>query len=92
LLLPKKSEIKNDLLNENSFYQIINRKGWISNSTYRRKSINMIVEGSVLNRKGEEFLGKIEDITPEIIKNENSEYKIHRYGYGYPLNIRILKT
>lgn len=88
LLLPRKNEIEGGLLNEDSYYQIINRRGWISNSTFRRKSINMIIEGSVLSRNGKNVLGKIEDVTPEIISKENPNYKIHRYGYSYSINIK----
>ncbi|MBA7525404.1 hypothetical protein ES705_17555 [subsurface metagenome] len=89
LYLPKKSEIERSLLDENSYYQLINRKGWISDFTYHRKSINMIAEGSVLQQDGQILLGKIEDVTPEILNKKNPNYKIHRYGYCYPINLKI---
>ena len=87
LFLPNRSDIENRLIDNNSYYQIINRKGWISNSTYRRKSINMVVEGSVLNKNGPQIMGIIEEVTPEILKEE-SDYKIHRYGYSYPIYLK----
>ena len=89
LYLPKKSEIERSLLDASSYYQLINRRGWISNFTYYRKSINMITEGSVLQRDGQKLLGKIEDVTPEILMKKNPYYKIHRYGYCYPINLKI---
>jgi CRISPR-associated protein Csm4 len=90
LFLPREQEIKQGLINSESYYEIVNRRGWISNFSYLRKSIKMLSEGSVLHRvrEGEEdshIYGKIENITPEILKNENPDYKIHRYGYGYPI-------
>ncbi len=89
LYLPTTSEIENNLLDENSYYQLINRKGWISDFTYHRKSINMIVEGSVLQINRQKIFGKIEDVTPEILKEKDPNYKIHRYGYCYPMNLKI---
>ncbi|MBD3215091.1 MAG: type III-A CRISPR-associated RAMP protein Csm4 [Candidatus Lokiarchaeota archaeon] len=88
LFLPSDTDIKNGLLDPPSFYQIINRKGWISNSTYRRKSVFMISEGSVFNKNGHPISGRVIELTPEILKNSDSGYKIHRYGLLYPILIK----
>jgi len=89
LLLPKEEEIRGGIIKKDSYYEIINRRGWITNFSYLRKSINMISEGSVLHtikfENNKSTYGKIENITPKILKNEKPNYKIHRYGYGYPI-------
>ncbi|MBA7539429.1 CRISPR system Cms protein Csm4 [subsurface metagenome] len=89
LYLPKESEINAGIIDQNSFYQVINRRGWISGSSFLRKSINMLIEGSILNGSGKSNLGKLENLTPKILKNTNPNYTIHRYGYCYPINFKI---
>lgn len=88
LTLPQENDIQNNLMDNNSYYQLINRKGWISDTTYLRKSINLLREGSVLKGNGKEFIGKIIELTPKIMQNRFPEYKIHRYGYSYHLKIK----
>ncbi len=89
LTLPKESDVKSGLLGENTYYQLITRKGWISGTPYLKKAVNMLAEGSVLRRNGQDIIGKIVDITPEILQSKSPEYKIHRYGYSYHLSAKI---
>ncbi|TXT61147.1 MAG: putative RAMP superfamily DNA repair protein [Promethearchaeota archaeon] len=88
LFLPKEEEINNNLIGDNNYYSIINRKGWISGTSYRRRNINMITEGSVLNTVNSKIYGRIEEITPNILKTKHPDYKIHRFGYSYSINLK----
>jgi CRISPR-associated protein Csm4 len=76
LYCPKEDELKDLDLNK-SYYDIIERKGYIFSpfcKSYRKKSIRMFVEGSIfLSCK----TGKIVDITPETFK----KHKVYRYGF-----------
>ncbi len=85
LYIPTENEIKHRVLDNNSFYQLTRRTGWISQKTYFRKAINLIIEGSVFKKLNGSIMGKMVDLTPEILSREDPTFKCHRYGYAYLL-------
>ncbi|MHA1274517.1 MAG: type III-A CRISPR-associated RAMP protein Csm4, partial [Promethearchaeota archaeon] len=78
LYIPTKNELQNKVIDHNSYYQLIKRTGWISQKTYFRKSINLILEGSVLNKLNGNIMGKMVDVTPEILSKEDPTFKCYR--------------
>ncbi|MCU7517953.1 MAG: type III-A CRISPR-associated RAMP protein Csm4 [Ignavibacteria bacterium] len=52
--LPASEELK-DFLPERSFYEIKARGGWISNSSYKRRTFRMFTEGSVLSFRNKNY-------------------------------------
>jgi CRISPR-associated protein Csm4 len=72
-----KEEVPANIL-ENSTYALIKRGGYISNGadentlSYRKKSIYMMTEGSVLEgTTANNFIGKLLDLRPEIMGNSH---------------------
>ncbi|MCM8822702.1 MAG: type III-A CRISPR-associated RAMP protein Csm4 [Candidatus Omnitrophica bacterium] len=66
---------------KDGFYQIIERKGYIYSPyarNYRRKSVRMVEEGSVVPGN---VVGCLVDITPEIF----DQHKVYRYGFALSL-------
>ncbi|MHA1282315.1 MAG: type III-A CRISPR-associated RAMP protein Csm4 [Promethearchaeota archaeon] len=85
---PAKKNIKN-IFSGDVFYELIQRGGWISGTSYMKKSIKMLSEGSILkNGDNRRVYGRIADLTPQILE-KGSVIKVYRYGYGYPILIKI---
>jgi len=84
LYYPKEGEL---LDVEDSYYEIIERKGYIYSpyvQSLRRKSVRMFKEGSVFKTVK---TGKIADVTPETFKI----HRIYRYGlcFGLPCKRKV---
>lgn len=83
------------LTSDRPAYEIITRRGWIGSregSTYRRKTIWMLGEGSVFSGTGRPRPGTLVDLTPEIwrgpIVPESKKHRVYRYGYAFPVGFR----
>jgi len=86
LTYPQKNELKPV---KEGFFELITRRGWIyslEERNLRRKTIRMLSEGSVFMGK---VVGKIEDVTPDVMKKEES-HSVYRYGYSFsvPFTVR----
>ncbi|MCF8229528.1 MAG: type III-A CRISPR-associated RAMP protein Csm4 [Bacteroidales bacterium] len=90
LYLPKQEEIKESTLNKSS-YQLLKRGGYISNAedlqfvTFRKKSIYMFAEGSVIGTKN--IKGNIADLKPETVQGLN--HPVYRDGQALAIPIRL---
>ena len=84
LYYPKEDEI---IKFENSFYEIIERKGYIFSpycKSLRRKSVRMFAEGSVLFTNSE-MKGTLANVTPEIF----DKHTVYRYGFCFALPCKL---
>lgn len=77
---------------QNSFYQIINRRGFnYSNDQgwqifVKKKPVGMILAGSLLI---ENIKGRLIDVTPELENKENEPpHKLYRYGFAFLAEIK----
>ncbi len=84
LFCPNREEQKhnNNWFNSDSQYTLIHRKGWIYNSSLRRKSICMFAEGSEFKQpsSGEGLKGGMVDVTPDL---SGLNHKVFRDGRGF---------
>lgn len=87
LFLPSRKEIQNGLLDgEDVSYEIDKRGGWIYSDfakSQRKRTVRMFQEGSVFKNIGQEFYGKIIDVTPESFKY----HPILKNGLAFKVNI-----
>lgn len=82
------SPITQDFL-ENAAYEIQERGGWIGDVNLRRKMVRMFTEGSVFSEQPQ---GKLVDVTPPQLINDDGTYKFHpvyRSGISLTLPIKI---
>ncbi len=92
LFLPEKREQLESILDNNTAYSFKKRGGWVSTSPYntiRKNRINMFEEGSVFKMeiKQPEMLGRIADLTPEILEKKN--HKIWRNGKSIFVPVKL---
>jgi len=83
LYYPLKAEIRSV---KGGWYELIKRGGWIysvESRTLRRKSIRMLLEGSVLPEIGNK--GELKDVTPDILKT----HKVYRYGIPFKIPVEV---
>ncbi|NSW93322.1 MAG: type III-A CRISPR-associated RAMP protein Csm4 [Bacteroidales bacterium] len=68
-----------DMIGEHTSYDIMRRGGWISEpyNTLRKRTVHMLVPGSVLRINGKEYLvkGKVTDLKPLNIQTHNAIYR-----------------
>lgn len=77
---------------QNSSYEIQERGGWFSNRNVRRQMVRMFTEGSVFSIKPEKLGGKLANITPSELIDQDGTYKIHpvyRSGISLSLPIKV---
>lgn len=87
LYWPTQSEVAMGVL-EGADYQLINRRGWMASPdamNLRRKSVRMLVEGSVLPQKPD---GALVDVQPDNPPTR-LPHDVWRYGLGFPIACRI---
>lgn len=74
---------------EGAAYDIQERGGWIANVNLRRKMVRMFSEGSVFKEQPQ---GKLVDVTPVQLVDDEGKYKFHpiyRSGISLSLSINI---
>lgn len=73
----------------NTSYELLRRGGWISSSPSgsqrRRKSVQMLAEGSVFPDKP---MGKLAEVTPDGFKDKRNGHKVYRSGISLSLPIK----
>ncbi|MGE5341732.1 MAG: type III-A CRISPR-associated RAMP protein Csm4 [Candidatus Omnitrophota bacterium] len=80
---PLKEEIDNHLL-QNSSYDIIKRRGWVTMPGYqtlRKKSLNMFIEGSIFLNLNRADYGDIPVVGEK--KEGLLDFNLYRYGKGF---------
>lgn len=87
LYSPKKEEVEH-ILSEESFYEFETRKGWVSNNTLNRKSVRMLVEGSVIKTKNASAPeGELKVVLSQDDYPSELNYNIYRYGKALTIPI-----
>lgn len=80
MFYPRKEEITGI----EGYFEIVERGGWVyslEEKYKRRKFIRMFAEGSVFNRK----------ITGKLVKVAEGKHDVYRFGYAFPLPIKVIK-
>ncbi|AVH61970.1 type III-A CRISPR-associated RAMP protein Csm4 [Nostoc sp. 'Peltigera membranacea cyanobiont' N6] len=73
--------------NSHSNYEVQERGGWFSDGNIRRQMVRMFVEGSVFPIEPQ---GKLANVTPSELINEDGSYKTHAiYRSGIALSLPI---
>lgn len=83
---PTKKEVEEGLV-ERSKYKLIKRSGWISSpsvGSLRKKSVRMMVEGSILPANGRPFKGSLVDVTPE----KMTAHEVYRNGLAFEVSAK----
>ncbi len=78
---PSQEEANAALKGEGIYYELLMRRGWLTSPegpTYRRKSVRMLAEGSVIGATGRETPGWLADVTPGAFP----DHPVYRYGYA----------
>jgi len=87
-LYPKREEIP-DLVGEEARYRWITRRGWIGSmaaTPYRRRTVTMFAEGSVLTGRADHVWGDLVDVTPLEV-SPPLPHRVYRYGYAFPIGV-----
>lgn len=85
-LFPKPDEVR-PLLSDGSRYSLTIRSGWVGGilpTPYRRKTVRMLREGSVLCGSADEFWGAIVNVAPD-----NFPHPVYRWGYAFPVACEV---
>ncbi len=84
------------LLGEQAAYRLVTRSGWIGSVTatpYRRRSVRMCGEGSLLTGNPAAIWGGLADVTPRGLPPEATlPHPIYRWGYAFPLGVSDART
>lgn len=83
---PTKREVEDGLV-ERAKYKLIARSGWISSpsvGSLRKKSVRMMVEGSILPTDGRPFNGSLVDVTPE----KMTAHRVYRNGLAFTVSAK----
>lgn len=87
LYWPAQPEVTAGVL-ENASYQLLNRRGWMASPdamNLRRKSVRMLVEGSVFQQRPD---GALVDVKPDDPPTP-LPHDVWRYGLAFPVACRI---
>lgn len=87
-LFPKPEETPT-LFDDGCNYRLTVRSGWVGGalpSSVRRKTVRMVVEGSVLCGSAEKIWGMMADVTPE-----GFVHAVYRWGYAFPIACGVMK-
>ena len=77
------------LLGSESRYRWLIRGGWISGAAatpYRRRTVRMLAEGSLLTGAANSLWGTVVDVTPEGIP-EPLPFRVLRYGFAFAVGV-----
>jgi CRISPR-associated protein Csm4 len=70
-------------------YRLLTRTGWVGAAlptSYRRKIVRMISEGSVLAGASREIWGCLVDVTPGGVLD--LPHRVYRWGFAFPVGVR----
>jgi CRISPR-associated protein Csm4 len=76
------------LLGEQCSYRLLTRAGWIGTASptpYRRKTVRLLAEGSVLTGSSQRTWGCLPDVTPE--GASDLPHRVYRWGYAFPAGV-----
>jgi len=85
-LFPKIDEVRS-LLSGGSRYSLTVRSGWVGGilpTSYRRKTVRMLREGSVLCGSAEKVWGSIVNVAPD-----NFPHPVYRWGYAFSIACEV---
>ena len=90
---PTLAELEQQVLGRGAAYQLTSAGGWFKSSgvpTQRRKSLRLVVEGSVLRQVGKSPWGDLSDVQPEYGEIEQGVgHPVWRYGYALPIGVDL---
>lgn len=81
---PRREEVSHV---KEGYYELVSRGGWIyspAGKSIRRKTIRLLVEGSVVKSHDEPY-GSLTSVKPD----EFTAHEIYRYGYAFPIPIEV---
>lgn len=84
LFHPQEEEVKSNLLHC-SGYELVQRGGYVSGRSYRRKTLTMFTEGSVFSGSPTAAFGDKEIVLPQDFEGSTLNNSIYRYGYAFPI-------
>jgi CRISPR-associated protein Csm4 len=81
-----------DLFGDAARYRWTVRGGWIGGplpTPYRRKTVRMICEGSVLTGNASGVWGEVADVTPHLPAQADPglDRRVYRFGYAFPIGV-----
>jgi len=88
-LWPRADQVA-ELLTQGCRYRLVTRTGWIGGplpTPYRRKSVRMLAEGSVLGGDPGRIWGTLADVTPEPIPEPI--HPVYRWGVAFPVPCEV---
>lgn len=91
LTFPKPSEVAY-LLGDACRYRWLTRGGWIGGvlpTSLRRRTVRMLAEGSLLTGNPKRVWGQAVDVTPEDAIALGLAHRIYRFGFAFPMGVRI---
>jgi CRISPR-associated protein Csm4 len=77
------------LLGPGSRYRWLTRGGWVSGARatpYRRRTVRMLAEGSLLEGEASLLWGGMADVTP-LETPEPLPFRVFRYGFAFPVGV-----
>jgi len=86
-LFPKRHEVS-PLFNDGCAYHWLVRSGWVGGvvpTPFRRKTVRMLAEGSVLWGDATSVYGRFAEITPDPMR---PLHPVYRYGFAFPIAVR----
>lgn len=89
--LPKDNEETVALGAASASYEIATIGGWVTspqNMAQRRRSVNLILEGSVIATNGDKIPGHIVDVQPDYDGTQPLSHPVWRYGYAFPVALQ----
>ena len=89
LLNPRENEILT-LLDLNSAYKLVARRGWVYSAkakNLRRKRVIMFAEGAVLKQCNKEMIGRMVKVLSR--KDSIIPHDVYRYGYGFTVRWKL---
>jgi len=92
-ICPKNVEEVAELTDGKVSYELMPIRGWVTSlnaNNLRRKMVWMFAEGSVLNGIPNKYAGRLVDVTPDDIeKYIRNPHKVWRYGYAFPVGVKL---
>lgn len=90
LTFPKPNELDH-LLGDACRYRWLTRGGWIGGglpTPFRRRTVRMLAEGSLLTSSSERVWGQAIEVTPQDASALGVAHRVYRFGFAFPLGVR----